>query len=140
MLRIALVLIAIAACGGPAMQNVQLVNKTPRTIAEVYLFPAGSQNQGASRGTLAPGATMNIKMKAGNVEIRAVQEKIQVSEKERDVREASSTFQLVRAMQLILHESDQPPPDLKNKDVIGVTFRIPAAKKQPEPEPAPEAP
>jgi hypothetical protein len=140
MLRFLLIAVALVACGGPAMHNVQLVNKSPRTIAEVYVFAPGSQNHGASRGSLAAGASMNLRLKGGNHEILAVSEKIYLDDKVRDVYQASSTIQLVRPLLLIVHDDGQSPPDLKNKDAIGVTFRPRAMPKAPEPEPAPETP
>jgi hypothetical protein len=133
MRRAALVL--LAACGGPALHNVQLVNKTPRTIAEVYLFPAGSANHGASRGSLAPNATLAVKMKGGNVEVLAISEKVKVNQTESETKQASSTIQLVRPVSLIFHDSDQPAPAFEDKSSIGVTFRI---DKQPEPAPPAE--
>jgi hypothetical protein len=141
MLRVlSLSILAFAACGGGALQNVRFVNKTQFTIAEVYVYSVGSPNHGASRGKLAPGATLDVKMKAGNIEVLGISEKIQINDKLRDVRQASTTIQLQRPAQMIFHDSDQPPPDLKNKDVFGAAFQLPAAKKEPEPAPEPEAP
>jgi len=133
MLRLAVLVLTVTACGGAAMQTVQLVNRTPRTIAEVYLFPAGSANHGASRGSLAPGATLAVAVKGGNVEILAVSEKVQIDDHTRETKQASSTIQLTRPLSLVFHDSDQPPPDLRNKDAIGVAF-------QNDPAPAPPAP
>ncbi len=126
-------LLTLAACGGPATHQVTLVNKTPRTIAEVYVFPAGAANHGASRGTLAPNATLAIKVRGGNVEVLAVSEHTKINLTESETKRASSTIQLVRPVQLIFHDSDQPAPPFEAKDQIGVTFRITK-----EPEPAPE--
>jgi hypothetical protein len=84
------------------MHNVQLVNKSPRKIAEVYVFSPGSQSHGASRGSLEPGASMNVKLKKGNHEILAVSEKIYLNDTTRDVYQASSTIQLVRPLLLIV--------------------------------------
>jgi hypothetical protein len=137
-----LAIAASAACGGGAMHNVQLVNKSPRTIAEVYVFAPGSPNHGASRGSLAAGATMNLQLKQGNHEIMAVSEKVYLNDKVRDVYQASSTIQLVRPIQLIVHDDGGPAPDIKDKDKIGVTFRprsLPAPPPS-EPGPVPEAP
>jgi hypothetical protein len=141
MLRVIVIALAATACGGTAMHNVQLVNKSPRTIAEVYVFAPGSQNHGASRGSLAPGATMNVQLKKGNHEILAVSEKIYLNDTTRDVYQASSTIQLVKPMLLIVHDDGQTPPDLQNKNAIGVTFRPRAMPKAPEePAPAPDTP
>lgn len=138
MLRAALVL--LAACGGPAVHNVQLVNKTPRTIAELYVFPAGSRNHGASRGSLAPNATLAIKVKGGNVEVLAISEKIKVNQTESETRQASSVIQLVKAVSLIFHDSDQPAPPFEDKSSIGITFRVPKEPEAPTPPDASETP
>ncbi len=135
MLRTSPILFAVA-CGGPALHNVQLVNQTPRTITEVYLYPAGSANHGASRGSLAPNATLAVKVRAGNLGVLAISEKVRVNETESETKQASSTIQLVRPVQLIFHDSDQPAPPFENKGAIGVTFRN---SKPPEPAPEPPA-
>jgi hypothetical protein len=141
MLRLVLIatmLVApVAACGGPAMHNVQLVNKSPHKVAEIYVYAPGAANHGASRGTLAPGASTNVKLKAGNHEILVVSEKIYLNDKVRDVYQASSTIQLVRPLLMIIHDADKTPPDLQNKDAIGITFQPRAMPKEPEPAPAP---
>lgn len=142
-LLLVIVISALAACGGPGMQTLQLVNNTPRTIAEVYVYPANATDHGASRGKLAPGATLSVQIKAGNVEVLATSETIQVDERTRDTMQAGATLQLNRSLQVIFHDSDQPPPDLRNKDAIGAAFRLIKPKTaEPEPEvtPAPEAP
>lgn len=127
------------ACGGPATHQVTLVNQTPRTIAEIFVFPAGAANHGASRGTLAPNASLTLALRAGNVEVLAIAEKEKVNETESETKQASSTIQLVRPVQLIFHDSDQPAPPAADKQKIGITFRV-ARPPEPTPEPAPEAP
>lgn len=131
----AALLLFVAACGGPATHPVTLVNQTPRTIAEVFVFPPGAANHGSSRGSLAPGASLVIKVRGGNVELLAVSEKVKVSPTESETKQASSTIQLVKPVQLIFHDSDQPGPALENKDQIGVAFRV---SRPPAPAPAPE--
>jgi hypothetical protein len=135
MLRALPLVIAFAACGGPVLHEVRLVNQSPRTIAEVYLFPLGSANRGPSRGSLAPNATLAVKIRAGNVEIVAISEKVRVNQTESETKQASSTIQLVRPVSLIFHDSDQPAPPFEDKSAIGVTFRN---TKEPEPAPEPE--
>jgi len=139
MLRLLVIVFALVGCGGAATHQVTLVNRTPRTIAEVYLFPAGAANHGASRGSLAPNASMTVKVKGGNVEVLAISEKVRVNQTESETKQAGSTIQLVRPVSLIFHDSDQAAPPFENKDQIGVAFRI---SKEPEaaPEPPPEAP
>lgn len=138
-----LLLCLLVACGGSTMQTITLVNKTPRGIAEVFVYPANSPNHGASRGKLAPGASMTVQFKAGNVEVLATSDTIQVDDRTRDTMQAGATLQLNRPLQVIFHDSDQPPPDLGNKDVIGAAFKLlkpKAAEPEPEVTPAPEAP
>jgi len=111
-------------CGGPATHQVTLINKTPRTIAEVYLFAVGASH-GASRGMLAPNASLVVKVRGGTVEVLAVAEKERVNQTESETKQASSTIQLVRPVELIFHDSDQPGAIERNKmDQIGVTFRV----------------
>src|SRR3954466_9233158 len=109
MLRLLLIL-GIAACGGAQTQTLTLVNRTPRGIAEVYVFPAGAAAHGASRGKLAPGATMTVQMKAGNVEVEAISNLIIVDDHHRDKMTASSTLQLNRPLQVVFHDENQAPP------------------------------
>ena len=66
-----------------------------------------------------------------------VSEKIYLNDKVRDVYQASSTIQLVRPLLMIIHDADKTPPDLQNKDAIGIAFQPRALPKAPEPEPTP---
>ena len=134
MKRIALVVV-LAACGA-STQEIQLTNKTARPITEVYIYPTGAQNHGASRGALAPEGTMKIKVKSGNVDVLAVSAKVQVSDKERETRTASQTLELTHPVSLVFHDSDQAVPGLDRPNTIGVEFQV-----TPEPtETAPVAP
>jgi hypothetical protein len=138
-----ILLVFLVACGGAGMQTVTLVNKTPRGITEVFVFPANSSNHGASRGKLAAGASLTVQIKAGNVEVLATSETIQIDDKTRDTMQAGATLQLNRPLQVVFHDADAPPPELSSKDVIGAAFRVLKPKAtEPEPEvtPAPEAP
>ncbi len=128
-----LALCVLAACGG-SYQQVQLVNKTSRPIAEVFIFPTGSANHGVSRGTLAPDATMSIKVKSGNVDVLAVSTKLRVNDNETETRTATQTLELKKPVSLVFHDSNQTPPGLDQPGTIGVAFQV-----TPEPE-APEAP
>jgi hypothetical protein len=131
---IILVVCALAACGG-SYQQVQLVNKTSRPIAEVFIFPTGSANHGASRGTLAPDATMSVKVKSGNVDVLAVSTKVRVNETQSETRTATQTLELKKPVSLVFHDSNETPPGLDQPGTIGVVFQI-----TPEPEaPAPPA-
>jgi hypothetical protein len=129
-----LALIAFSACGGPALHQVQLVNKTPRAIAEIYIFPTGAANHGASRGSLAPNASSTVNVRAGNVDVLAVSEKIRVDDTQTETRTATQTLELKGPLELVFHDSDQTPLGVERAGTIGVVFRTPTAPKEPEPE------
>lgn len=131
---IVLALCAVAACGATYHQ-VQLVNKTARPITEVFIFATGSANHGASRGALAPDATMSVKVKAGNVDVLVVSEKLAVSDTQTETRTATQTLELKRSVSLVFHDSTQTPPGLDQPGTIGVAFQV-----TPEPPAPPEAP
>jgi len=134
MIRLLILGCALAACGAPALHQVQLVNKTPRTIAEIYIFPTGSTNHGASRGSLAPNASSTVKVRAGNVDVLAVSEKIRVDDTQTETRTATQTIELKGPLELVFHDSDQTPPGLERRGTLGLTFRTPPPPKDPEPE------
>jgi hypothetical protein len=116
------------------MHSVQLVNKTPRTIAQIFIFPTGSTNHGASRATLAPNGSTTVKVKAGNVDVLAVSEKIRVDETQTETRTATQTLELKGPLELVFHDSDQTPSGLDRPGTLGLTFRTPEPPKEPEPE------
>jgi len=129
-----LVLFAVAACGATYHQ-VQLVNKTSRPITEVFIFATGSANHGSSRGALAPDATLAVKVKAGNVDVLAVSEKIKVSDTQTETRTATQTLELKKPVSLVFHDSTQTPAGLDQPNTIGVAFQV-----TPEPPAPPETP
>ena len=131
---IVLALCAVAACGATYHQ-VQLVNKTSRPITEVFIFATGSANHGASRGTLAPDATLTVKVKAGNVDVLAVSEKIKVNDTQTETRTATQTLELKKPVSLVFHDSNQAPPGIDQPGTIGVAFQV--TPEPPEPPPAP---
>lgn len=120
-----LALASVAACGAPALHQVQLVNKTPRTIAEIYIFPTGAANHGASRGSLAPNASSTVKIRAGNVDVLAVSEKIRIDDAQTETRTATQTLELKGPLELVFHDSDQTPAGVQRAGTIGVVFRTP---------------
>ncbi len=139
MIRIAPVVSLVLALGGLAAcgatyHQVQLVNKTSRPITSVYIFPTGSADHGASRGALAPDASLVVKVKAGNVDVLAVSEKIKVSETQTETRTATQTLELKKPVSLVFHDSTQTPPGLDRPDTIGVAFQV---TPEPPPPPAP---
>ena len=124
----------LAACGGAPLHQVQLVNKTPRTIAEIFIFPTGAANHGPSRGSLAPNASSTVKVRAGNVDVLAVSEKIRVDDTQTETRTATQTLELKGPLELVFYDSDQTPPGVQGAGTIGVVFRTPPPPKEPEPD------
>lgn len=123
-------LVAVAACGGAAMKSVQLVNKTPRTIEQIFIF-APTKDKGASRAKLAPGASMTIQLPAGNHEIYAISERIVHDDNTRETPEASLTIELRDALELVFYDSNAVPPGIDKPSTRGITFMIrPPPKKE----------
>lgn len=133
-LVLVLVVFALAACGG-SYQQVQLVNKTSRPIAEVFIFPTGSANHGASRGMLAPDATLSVKVKSGNVDVLAVSAKVRVNAQQSETRTATQTLELKKPVSLVFHDSDQTPSGLDQPGTIGVVFQVLPDPESPAPPP-----
>lgn len=123
MIRSLFLFALVAACGGTSYQ-VTLVNKTSRPITEVFIFATGSANHGVSRGALAPDATLTVKVKAGNVDVLAISEKIKVNDTQTETRTATQTLELKRATSLVFHDSTQTPPGLDQPGTIGVVFQV----------------
>lgn len=132
--------LALAGCGGAAMHEVQIVNKSPRPITEVYVFPTGNADHGPSKGTIAPEAKLVVKVKAGNVDILAVSQRVKVDDKQSEVRTASQTLELKSPTVLVFHDSTQTVPGLDKPGTIGVQFQVPPEAESPEPAPEPAAP
>jgi hypothetical protein len=132
--KVALSLVVLAACGGAPMQTVQIKNASPRPITELYVYPAGSADHGASRGTVAPNASTEVKVKQGNIEVLAVSSKLQVDEHTRDQPSASGTLELKGPAQVIFYDEGAPPPGVNNPGVFGFSFVIPKAKPAPSPQ------
>ena len=128
-----LLVLACAACGAPALQTVRIENHTTRAIEELYVYPAGAANPGKSRGTLAPGATTQVAVKPGDIEVRARSAKIQIDQTTRDVPEASQELEIHGPAEVVLYDADSPPPGLNRPGVFGIAFVL--RKPQPPPEP-----
>lgn len=132
-LLVVLVLVLTLGACGAKQQTLNLTNRTPRTIVEVYVYPLGSANHGSSRGTLPPEGTLSLKVPIGHLEVRAVSERVQVDDKQGETREATSAVQLNKApVELIFHDSNQKPPGLERPNTLGVVFRVepPPAKTE----------
>jgi hypothetical protein len=84
---------ALAACS-PTYHTIKLVNRTDRPIEKIYIFPTGATDHGTSRGSLAPDASVEVKVAAGNVDVLAVSAKVRVNTKESETRTASQTVEL----------------------------------------------
>ncbi len=124
-----LALVVMAACGGASMQTVQLVNKTPRTIEQIFIFTPG-QDKGASKAKLAPNAATTLQLPAGNHEIYAISERIVHDDNTRETPEASLTIELRNALEIVFYDSNAAPPGLGKANTRGITFMIrPPPKK-----------
>jgi hypothetical protein len=144
MRSMALVLaLLLVACGGANLQTIQIVNRSPRPIEELYVYPTGAA-RGASRGVLAPNASTVLKVKAGHVSVMAVSSKLQVDEHTRDRPSATQELELESPTEVVFHDEGQAPPGLNKQGTIGVVFLIPHASAppsdEPQAEPAPQAP
>jgi hypothetical protein len=124
-MRWVLVLLAIAGCGSRPLYTVRLDNQTDRVVEEVYLYPSGAKDHGPSRARLAPAASAEVKIPAGNVDVLAISAKVQIDEHTRERRKAIQTIDLKGPLRLIFHDSDKPV-STANPDIIGVEFRVDA--------------
>ena len=139
-MKLALLLLFAFGCGGAAMHTVSLTNSTERTIKELYVYPAGAKDKGASRGSLAPSAGTSVQMKAGAIEVYAVSETMKIDERTRDTPTASQGLELTSDLKVIFYDGDQPKPAAVDRPgVIGVSFIV-APKKQPDAPPSDPAP
>lgn len=138
MLRIAVMTLALAACG-PSLQTVKLVNRTDRAIESIFIYPMGSANHGTSRASLAPNATTDVKIKPGNVDVLAVSAKIRIDATSSETRTATQTIELKGPLELVFHDSDKKPAGLERPGTLGVTFQITPPPPAP-PEDATEPP
>lgn len=127
---ILLFVLACAACGAPALQTVRIENHTTRPIEELYVYRAGAASPGKSRGTLAPGASTQVAVQPGNVEVLAKSAKIQVDETTRDRPEASQELEIHGPTEVMLYDAGSPPPGLDRPGVFGIEFVI---RKPPPP-------
>ena len=121
-----LVLCFLFACSS-ASHQVKLVNRSPRAITAIYVYPVGASNHGASRGSLATGATLDLNVKEGNVEVLAVGAEEQLENNQRETKQASQVLELRSPTELIFHDSTTPI--VERPGTIGVVFRVmPGAK------------
>ena len=132
------IIVAVAGCA--AQQHpIQLVNRTERTIDEVYVYRSGSPDHGKSRASLAPNASAVVNFEQGNVDVYAVSAKVQLDEHTRDRPSASSSVELKGPVQVIFYDLGHKPAEVDRPGVIGVAFtRIKSNAPPSTPEPAPE--
>lgn len=127
------ILACVSACAAK-LQTVSLVNKTARPIEAIYIYPIGATDHGASRGSLAPDASTQVSIKAGNVEVMALSAKVKIDEHTRDQPTATHGLELTGPLQVIFYDVTSKPPGLDRPGVIGVSFTLPAPKPAPAPE------
>ena len=123
-MRMLLVMTACTACGGAAMQTINIVNKTDRQIEAVYVYPVGAADHGASRGALGPQQATQVTIKGGNVEVQAVSAKIKFDDHHRDKPAASQAIELTHPVEVDFYDSNAKPTGLDRPNVIGVSFVI----------------
>ena len=114
---------ALAACS-PALQTVQITNKTSRQLEQVYVYPLGSPDHGPSRGSLAPNGSTSLSLRPGNLEVLAVSAKVTIDEHTRDKPSVSRGIELRGPLQVIFYDPDAKPPEVDNPGVIGVPFNL----------------
>lgn len=125
---------SLAACGGgAALQTVKLTNSSPRPIEQLYVYPLGAPDHGASRGTLAPAASTTVQIKSGNITVEAVSALIIVDAHTRDRRTASTAVELKGPTEVIFFDADAKPAIPSG--AIGVPFEARSAPNNPAPTP-----
>ncbi len=117
-----LALALLVACSPASYQTVKMTNRSPRAIEAIYVYPVGATNQGSSRGTLAPGAALDVKVKEGNVEVRAVSAEETLESGQRENKQATQTLELRAPTELIFHDSTQAIT--QRPGTVGVAFRV----------------
>jgi len=124
--------LTLGACGGPALQTVRLVNRTSRPIDQIYLYPPGATAHGTSRGSLAPNASTQLRIKPGGVEVMGVSAKLKVDEKTRDQPSASLAVEVRGPTEVIFYDEGARPPGLDRPGVFGIGFVIPKGRAAPD--------
>jgi hypothetical protein len=138
---LAAALATTAAACAPQLQTVELVNRTSRAIDEVYVYPSGAANHGASRGALAPNASEKVQVKPGHVEVLAVSAKVQIDEHTRDQPSAGKQFELAKPTKVVFYDQDQQPAEVNHPGVVGIAFVLLHPRSSPDDAdaPAPDA-
>jgi hypothetical protein len=129
-----LCLVMLVACGGGggALRTLSITNATARKIDEVYVH-APDTDKGASRGSLATGASMKVKVKDGGVEVLAISELMYVDQKQRDRPSASQVIEITADTSVVFYDDGKAPPGLDRPGIFGIAFRLMKAAPAPEP-------
>ena len=131
-MRIALLALLIGC--GPTLHSVKLTNGTTRSIDELYVYPLGAANHGASRGSLAPNATTLLQIPGGNVEVLAISAKVNIDAHTREKRTATSALELKGPAEVVFFDAGAKP--VLPPKAVGVEFVAgPAAPDAPTPAP-----
>jgi hypothetical protein len=137
-LLVVVVAFACAACGAAKLQTVSLTNQTSRAIEAIYVYKTGAADHGAPRGGLAPGASTEVKVAPGNVDVLARSAKVIIDEHTRDQPTASQSLEVTGPLHVIFYDAGgTPPPGLDRPGVIGVAFILPTARPAPPADPTP---
>jgi hypothetical protein len=127
--------VALAACAGPSYQ-MQLVNRTDRAIESIYVYPTGAADRGASRGSLAPSATTQLKVKHGRTSVLALSAKLKLDDHTRDQPSASQDLEVTGPTEIVFYDSGgDKPPGLERPGVFGIAFQLPKPAPPPPPDP-----
>jgi len=127
-------IVFLAACSAH-VQTVQLVNRTPRAIEEVYIYPTGAVDHGKSRLTLAPNASASVQVPQGNIEVMAVSAKMQLDSHTRDRPSANVDVELKAPAEVVFYDEGQKPAEVGRPGVFGCSFQLPKSN-MPGPVPA----
>jgi hypothetical protein len=115
----------LVGCASAPMQSLKIVNRTDRPVEEIYVYPLGAPDHGASRGALAASATTTVAVPAGHFEITAVSAKVQIDEHTRERRTGSSALEVTakRVPEVVLYDTANRPAELTGEGVVGVEFK-----------------
>lgn len=124
LLVLVLVLVGLGACGGAALQNVHIVNKTTRAIEKLTVCDSSC----AEHGSLAPNGSTQLQAHAGHVEFRALSAKLKVDEHTRDQPSASQVIELTGPIEVVFYDEGQKPAEVDQPGVFGIAFVLPKGK------------
>ena len=129
-MRWLLMLLAVG-CAGHAQQTVTLVNRTPRAIEEVYIYPQGAADHGKSKAALQPNATATVQVPQGNIEVLGVSAKFQLDAHTRERPSANVDVELKAPAQVVFYDDGSAPAEVNRPGVFGVVFQMPKSNAPP---------